>query len=448
MTLLINDIVVADANPEYSLHIAVADTKNINLPFSIDVQESVVVVTEPKQEVDKAGKTPIPVVEPENFKSDNETVATLGPKDVVVKQESISVFIIIGIIALCIIICILYYASKCCDNKREEEDDIEKNANIMEGPETKPLIRNEEITNTTMDNRQLKESVESNLETEKKELSVEESEALEETLNNLREVTNSPSPMTKEVPKTKEISEDQVDSVPVEEKPSTPKLKRVPTLPRDHPSHEEDKASIAKSAQILRGLTDSLKRKEEEERGNKKSGIDNENNGIPMTEKHLPKKTLSRTSSIEIMRSKTVLLQNGEAEEKMLESTTMNIVTESNKAKFEAIELKIQVDPLSTHPGGISYTRMPEEDQTGTSYSVSSSVESLGGETQQPFLSESETDAPNIVLADVPAKARKTKAPIERAPVIQKPPVVPRTSNPTSPLKTSSPEINGSNLSR
>ena len=76
-----------------------------------------------------------------------------------------------------------------------------------------------------------------------------------------------------------------------------------------------------------------------------------------MKEKHPHNKMLSRTSSIEIIRSKTVLLQESEGEEKNLESTTMNIVTESNKAKFEAIELKIQVDPSTTHPGGISYTR-------------------------------------------------------------------------------------------
>ena len=108
VTLLINDIVVSDASPEYSLHIAVADTKNINLPFMIDVEESVEVVnTPPKLDVDQAGRLPIPVVEPGNLKEENETVAKLGlgPKDVVVKQESISVFIIIGIIALCIIIC-------------------------------------------------------------------------------------------------------------------------------------------------------------------------------------------------------------------------------------------------------------------------------------------------------------------------------------------------------
>ena len=70
-------------------------------------------------------------------------------------------------------------------------------------------------------------------------------------MNNLREVVNSPSPVTKEVLKATEISEDQVDSVQAEEKPGTPKLKRVPTrptLPRDQPSHEEDRDSIAKNA--------------------------------------------------------------------------------------------------------------------------------------------------------------------------------------------------------
>ena len=46
VTLLINDIAVGDASPEYSLHIAVADTKNINLPFMIDVEESVEVSVE------------------------------------------------------------------------------------------------------------------------------------------------------------------------------------------------------------------------------------------------------------------------------------------------------------------------------------------------------------------------------------------------------------------
>ena len=134
---------MGDASPEYSLHIAVADTKNINLPFMIDVEESVEVVnTPPKLDVDQAGRLPIPVVEPGNLKEENETLAKLGPKDVVVKQESISVFIIIGIIALCIIICILYYASRCCNNQSEEEDDIEKNTNTIDRPETKPLIKN------------------------------------------------------------------------------------------------------------------------------------------------------------------------------------------------------------------------------------------------------------------------------------------------------------------
>ena len=224
-------------------------------------------------------------------------------------------------------------------------------------------------------------------------------------------------------------------------------LKRVPTLPRDHPSHEEDRASIAKNAQILRELTDDLKRKEEEEKGKEKSGVDIESYVIDNKEKHPPKKMLSRTSSIEIMRSKTVLLQNSEGEEERMESTTMNIVTEYNKAKFEAIELKITVDPSPTHPGGISYTRMPEETQTDTSYSVSSSIESLGDEHQQ-LLSESETDTPKLVLADVPVMTRKAKAPVEEAPVVQKPPVVPRTFLPTSPLRSSTPEINGSNLTR
>merc|ERR1711872_373792 len=105
-----------------------------------------------------------------------------GPQDVVVKQESISVFIIIGIIALCIIICILYYASRCCDKKSEEEEDIEKNTNIFEGPETKPLIKKQDKLNLKVDVSVLSENLESKLEPEKKELSLEESEALEETI--------------------------------------------------------------------------------------------------------------------------------------------------------------------------------------------------------------------------------------------------------------------------
>ena len=175
VTLLINDIVVGDDSHEYSLHIAVADTKNINLPFMIDVEESVELVNiPPKLEVDEAGRLPITVVEPGNTKEENKTVASLGPKDVVVKQESISVFIIIGIIALCIIICILYYASRCCSNQSEEEDDIEKNTNTIDRPETKPLIKKVDETNSNIDVSQLNDNLESKLEPEKKELSFEE----------------------------------------------------------------------------------------------------------------------------------------------------------------------------------------------------------------------------------------------------------------------------------
>ena len=166
---------MGDASPEYSLHIAVADTKNINLPFIIDVEESLEVVnTPPKLDVDPAGRSPIPVVEPGNLKDENEIVDAPGHKDVVVKQESISVFIIIGIIALCIIICILYYASRCCNNQSEEEDDIEKNTNTIDRPETKPLIKKVDETNSNIDVSQLNDNLESKLETEKKELSFEE----------------------------------------------------------------------------------------------------------------------------------------------------------------------------------------------------------------------------------------------------------------------------------
>ena len=442
VSLNINDVTLDDATPEYSLHIAVADTKNINLPFTVDVEESVVVkVTEVIVE------TPIPIVETENPKEENGTIVAVGPKDVVVKQESISVFIIIGIIALCIIICILYYASRCCDKKTEEGEDIEKNTNVIEEPETKPLIKKQDKANLIVDVKVLNENLESKLESDKQKLSSEESDALEETLNNLREVINSPNAVKKEEEvKKEEVSEDQVDSVEAEDKPGVPKLKRVPTLPRDHPSHEDDKASIAKNARILRELTEELKKKEQEEK-QKSSLVDVENNLIPVNEDQVPKKMLSRTSSIEIMRSKTVLLQNGDDEEKMMESTIMNIQTEPSKATFEAIELKIHVDASPSHPGGVSYTRMPEENQTDTSYSLSSSIESLREENQQ-LLSESETDSAKIVLAEVPVKTRQVKSPADEEPLVQKPPVAPRTSNPTSPTRTSTPDINGSTLSR
>merc|ERR1712106_264940 len=180
----------------------------------------------------------------------------------VVKQESISVFIIIGIIALCIIICILYYASRCCD-KNSEEEDIEKNTNRIEEPEIKPLIMKEEQNNINVDVNLVNENLESKLEPVKQEISVEESKALEETLNSLRDVINSPSPMKKE------------ESM---ETPGVPNLKRVPTLPRAHPSHEDDKALIAKNARILRELTEDLRKKEKEVEEKQKSLVDIENN--------------------------------------------------------------------------------------------------------------------------------------------------------------------------
>ena len=439
VTLTINDVTLDDAAPDYSLHIAVADTKNINLPFTVEVQAQEFTVLEVIEQ------TPMPIVENEEPKLENETIVALGPKDVVVKQESISVFIIIGIIALCIIICILYYASRCCD-KNSEEEDIEKNTNRIEEPEIKPLIMKEEQNNINVDVNLVNENLESKLEPVKQEISVEESKALEETLNSLRDVINSPSPMKKE--ESMETSEDQVDAVELDEKPGVPNLKRVPTLPRDHPSHEDDKALIAKNARILRELTEDLRKKEKEEEEKQKSLVDIENNAIPIKEVSVPRKMLSRTSSFEILRSKTVFLQDGDDREQRLESTTMNIHTDPSKTKFEAVELKIQVSPSPHHPGGISYTRIPDTgNQTDTSYSLSSSTESLREDNQQ-LISESETDSSQIVLADVPAKRSKVTKQIDAGPLVQKPPVVPRTSNPTSPTRTSPLPVNGTNLSR
>lgn len=439
ITLTINDVTMDDAAPDYSLHIAVADTKNINLPFKLEVQEAATVVVI----ATATEKTPLPVTVIQESEGQNETVVALGPTDVLVKQESISIFIIIGIIALCIIICILYYASRCCDKKSDEED-IEKNTNRIEEPEIKPLIKKEEKNNLNVDVNLLNENLESKLDPAKKEPSLEESEALEETLNSLRDVINSPSPLKKE--ETKEVSEDQVDNVDAGDKPGIPNLKRVPTLPRDHPSHEDDKASIAKNARILRELSEDLRKKEKEEDDKQKSLVDVENNEIPIKDVPIQKKMLSRTSSFEIIRSKTVFLQNGEDGDQKLESTTMNIHPSPNKAKFEAIELKIQVSPAPHHPGGISYTRMTDDTQNDTSYSLSSSVESFGEENQK-LISDSEADSSQIVLADVPVKRNKMTKDVGTAPLVQKPPVPPRTSNPTSPTRTT-PDVNGTNLSR
>merc|ERR1719362_523891 len=99
-------------------------------------------------------------------------------------------------------------------------------------------------------------------------------------------------------------------------------------------------------------------RKAKEEK-KEEAKVDEENNSIPVTP---VRKVLSRTSSFEVIRSKTIILE--ETNERM-ERTTMNIT--QTKEPPKAVELKINVRSPVSRPAIMLQTKREENGVNGDS---------------------------------------------------------------------------------
>jgi len=210
------------------------------------------------------------------------------------------------------------------------------------------------------------------------------------------------------------------------EKPHSSEIKRTPSLPINHPSLQEDQEAITKNAQILRDLTETKPENIIVEDKTVNNSVDEENNNISTLNnldinginKHneetddeniegtnyntapvVKKKLLSRTSSFEVLRSKTILLDQD------VDRTTMNI--QHTSASFATVELRIQVSPSPHNPGGISYTRL--NDDTLSAQPTSEEIKTMVDNYESDL--SSGPSSPGIVLSSVPPP--KKKRPLE-----------------------------------
>merc|ERR1719239_1921009 len=128
--------------------------------------------------------------------------------------------------------------------------------------------------------------------------------------------------------------------------------------------------------------------KEKEEEGK----VDEENNSIPVTP---VRKVLSRTSSFEVIRSKTIILE--ETNERM-ERTTMNIT--QTKEPPKAVELKINVRSPVSRPAIMLQTKREENGMNADSDEGSTEEVSSGGES--PEANADAARSPQFLLEKAP----------------------------------------------
>jgi len=191
------------------------------------------------------------------------------------------------------------------------------------------------------------------------------------------------------------------------------------TLPRDDPILSDDHKEIMNKANTLRTLSKDDVSKDD------KSG------SVKTPEAGEKKTVLSRTSSIEIVKSKTLLLQK--TEEVKNEKSTLDVET------FETVEFKVKVNPSPPPvPARKSLSSRLEQ--------VSDKRTLKNGDSDGEMDGSSEDDdeqKTKIVLSSVPQKREKKESGTGMA---GKPPTVPKSPSdtPASPTKKSS-EPNGSN---
>merc|ERR1719495_2418916 len=125
-------------------------------------------------------------------------------------------------------------------------------------------------------------------------------------------------------------------------------------------------------------------KEEEEEKKETESKVDEENNSVPVTP---IRKVLSRTSSFEVIRSKTIILE--ETNER-LERTTMNIT--QTKEPPQAVELKIKVKSPVSRPAIMVQTKA---ESNGGSPKETSSADQSSGENS-PELDKEATRSPQF----------------------------------------------------
>jgi len=122
----------------------------------------------------------------------------------------------------------------------------------------------------------------------------------------------------------------------------------------------------------------------ETEKKEAESKVDEENNSVPVTP---IRKVLSRTSSFEVIRSKTIILE--ETNER-LERTTMNIT--QTKEPPQAVELKIKVKSPVSRPAVMVQTKT---ESNGGSPKETSSADQSSGE-DSPELDKEATRSPQF----------------------------------------------------
>merc|ERR1719494_836678 len=115
------------------------------------------------------------------------------------------------------------------------------------------------------------------------------------------------------------------------------------------------------------------KEEAETEKKEAESKVDEENNSVPVTP---IRKVLSRTSSFEVIRSKTIILE--ETNER-LERTTMNIT--QTKEPPQAVELKIKVKSPVSRPAILVQTKT--ESNGGSPKETSSADQSSGEDSPE-----------------------------------------------------------------
>jgi len=169
------------------------------------------------------------------------------------------------------------------------------------------------------------------------------------------------------------------------------------------------------------------KEKGEEERKEKET-VDEEDYRVSVTPP--VRKILSRTSSFEVIRSKTIIVEDGN---RTLERTTLNI--QRTPKENPTIEMKIKVISPPPRPAQRDPWRKEEEEEEETTWEEDE-------EDGPPGFSIEQTDgsSDNIPLSILPTKHSKedTSSNYSLSPtlVIQKPPLPRRSSS-------STPEVNG-----
>jgi len=442
--LIIKNVSAEFANAENLLHIKISDTKELKFPVKIKIVEDI-----PENEPGDDGKGADTTL---SIPSDADGVPNPDEKNdnpASVKEGGFGLWIIFGIIAFLIILCCVY----CCCRKRgnknngETQEDIEKNINQMENIENKPLLKAdnletkskpsfaEEKSKISEEQQKEVDDITKNIETglKKTDDDVKDKKDGIAAVNSINTVDENANTI---IPNNAESGVDEIDKTYKSDD------KSASTADKTNMNINENMKIAISGTGVNKMPTNfqNLKDKDSEEHLDIKSsaaqlremlqqnGLEAEKdsgsiNGVEPPKEAEKKTTLSRTSSIELNMSKTIVL--GE-ESKKSESSTLNI------EKFGTVEFKLKVSPSHTNVDQQSQKSLSSNYQEEMKKKIKSNSDGESDGTSD------DDQTTNIVLSTVPSKQQNKDKGLQ---VVGKPPTVPR--SPSEATKYTF-EMNGS----